>query len=369
MRVGIDVTPLLGPRTGIGQLVAALLPALRELPDGPDVVPYVLSRRGAHAAVDVDAVALPWPASIAVRVWAHVDRPRVDRRLGPVDVVHATNFAVPPVRRGARFVTVHDCWCVRHPESCRPDVVAASRVMGRALRRGAVAHVATRFMAGEVAELFGADVPAVVVPFGVPPVDVGGAHGALPPALGGRPYVLAMGAVEPRKNLDGLVRAFGLPGGPAASDPDLVLVLAGPDGAGRPAVDDALAGLPAGVGGRVLLLGEVDEATRRALLHGARALAYPSHHEGFGFPVLEAMTAGVPVVASTAGALPEVAGDAAVLVDPGDGDGLAAALVEVVHDDGERQRLVALGRARAAAFTWESCARGLLTAWRRVAGG
>ena len=365
MRVGIDVTPLLGPRTGIGQVVAALLDALPGVDDPPDLAPYVLSRR-AGTALPPGAVALPWPATLAVRTWARVDHPRVDRRLGGVDVLHATNFAVPPLRRGARFVTVHDCWCVRHPTSCRPDVVAASRVMGRALRRGAVAHVATHFMAEEVADLFGAGVRTVRVPFGVPALDPAPGP-ALPAAVAGRPFVLAIGAVDPRKNLDGAVRAFGLPGGPAALDADLLLVLAGPDGAGRPAVDEAVAALPPAVAARVVLLGPVDDPTRAALLRAARVLAYPSHHEGFGFPVLEAMTAGVPVVASTAGALPEVAGDAAVLVAPGDDDALAAALVRLLTDDAERARFVALGRERAAGHSWAACAAGLVAAWREAA--
>ena len=363
MRVAVDVTPLLGARTGIGQFVASLLAALPSVDGAPELAPFVLSARARGRTDELPAGTrvLPLPAAALVAAWRRADVPRGDRWLGPVDVAHGTNFVVPPMRRAATMVTVHDCWCVRHPETCRPDVVAAGAAMGRALRRGAWAHVGTDFMAGEVAELFGTTRVAKV-PFGVPDVDGPGHAPPVPAWLGEGRFVLALGAIDPRKNLYGLVRAFARVG---ASD--VRLVLAGPDGAGRAAVDAAVAGLPAEVARRVVVPGPVSDGDRRGLLAAASVLAYPSLHEGFGFPVLEAMAAGTPVVASCVGALPEVAGDAAVLVDPDDTDALAAALHRVLDDEALAADLVRRGLERATHFTWRATAEGLVDAWRTAA--
>jgi glycosyltransferase involved in cell wall biosynthesis len=119
----------------------------------------------------------------------------------------------------------------------------------------------------------------------------------------------------------------------------------------------------------VVRLGAVDDATRSALLHGASALAYPSSDEGFGFPMLEAMSVGVPVVATRVGGIPEVAGDAAVLVEPSDDPApLADALRRVVSDDALRAELVVAGRARSTIFSWDAHARGMAQLWRDAAG-
>ncbi len=170
------------------------------------------------------------------------------------------------------------------------------------------------------------------------------------------PYVLFLGGIEPRKNLEMLVRAF------ARTDARNVwLVIAGgpvrwfPQAADR--LEASIALLPEAVRDRIVVTGYVSERDKLALLSGATALAYPSLYEGFGFPVLEAFAAGVPVLTSNVSSLPEVAGDAAVLVDPGDVDAVASALTELIVDDDLRAVLSAAGVARAARFTWEATAR------------
>ena len=368
MRVAVDATPLLGAPTGVAQSLRGLLGALAASHPEVDVVPYVLSGRaaGRGAAVSVDgapAVALPLPAGLAIRAWGRLDRPRADRWLGGADVVHGSNFVVPPVRGRPRTATVHDCWCARHPERCAPEVVALTRAVQRAVAAGAWLHVTTEHGAAEVAEVYGAVERVAVVPFGVPGGATGRAVADLPAPLTGRRYVLALGALDPRKGLTGLVTAFATA---AAGDDEELLVLAGPDGPARPSIDAAVARLPPPVADRVHRLGTVDDPTRRALLAGATVLAYPSLDEGFGFPVLEAMAAGVPVVASDAGALPEVAGGAAALVPVADDDALAGALAGVLTDEGRRAALVRAGRARAATFSWERTAQGMTDLWRRA---
>jgi glycosyltransferase involved in cell wall biosynthesis len=242
-------------------------------------------------------------------------------------------------------------------------VRAASAAVQRAVGDGAWVHVSTEHVAEEVRQVHGATRIAVV-PFGVPPVaDVAPATGP--------PVILSVATLDPRKGLDGLVRAFAtLAGGAHAGVPaDLRLVLAGADGAGRGAVDDAVAALPAEVAGRVDLLGAVTDDQRAALLRGAAVLAYPSLDEGFGFPMLEAMAVGTPVVASRAGAVPEVAGAAAELVPVGDDDAFARGLARVLTDGARREALVETGRVRASSFTWARTADGLAQLWREAVAG
>src|SRR5258705_330556 len=169
------------------------------------------------------------------------------------------------------------------------------------------------------------------------------------------PYVLAIGTVVPRKGFDTLVRAV--------AEAGLRLVLAGADGSGTPAVDEAVTA----TGADVIRVPSPDDATTAALLRGARVLAYPSREEGFGLPPLEAMSVGVPVVTTRCG-VEEIVGDAALVVDVDGVHGLADALTAAHDDDSAHASLVEAGRARAASFTWERTARGPAELWRSAAG-
>jgi glycosyltransferase involved in cell wall biosynthesis len=373
LRVAVDVTPLVGVRTGIGQAVGAIVDALRAQQtsgslqgpgsgaDAPEVIPYALSRRArGHAGTLPEGTRFPaWPARMLLRAWERSDGPTVDRWLDDADLVHATNYLAPPSRHPV-VVSVWDCTFVRSPELVSPAVRKMEPVLRRALHRGAWVHTGSRFVASEIIEHFGADLAgpdrvAVVAP-GIPELHRDGEVEPEIRELGQTPFILALGTIEPRKNLDGLVRAFGLL---APQHPELHLVLAGPDGPGRRAVDLARAALPHLSASRIVITGPVSDAGRTALLESAAVLAYPSVYEGFGFPILEAMRSGVPVVASLAGSIPEVAGNAASLVEPLDPDALAAALARVLTDDDHRGELVARGRVRAAEFSWGETARGL----------
>jgi glycosyltransferase involved in cell wall biosynthesis len=311
---------------------------------------------------------VPLPAIVLLRAWTRADTPRIDRWLEPADVLHATNYLAPPSRLPT-LVTVYDCSFVRYPELCTPEVRAFEPALRRAVRRGVTIHTSSTFVAGEIEELFGPGLRdagrIVVVPLGVPHLE---GDAVLAPAvsarLDGASYVLAIGTLEPRKNLPRLVAAFGAV---AARQPDVRLVIAGKDGEDRPAVDAAVDALPSDIRRRVVLTGAVDAPTRRALLRDAAVVAYPSLYEGFGFPVLEAMASAVPVVAARAGAIPEVAGDAALLVEPTDVDALADAMERALIDEELSTQLVARGRARAREYSWSRTAAALDAVYRRLA--
>ncbi len=371
LRVAVDATPLLGNPTGVGAFCAGALRGLAARRD-LEVTAFAVSwrrRRGIDALVPdgVSVVGRPMPARPLHWAGGRGGVAPLQWFTGRADVVHGTNFVVPPTARAARVATVHDLTTVRFPELCDAPTLAYPGLIRRALERGAWVHTPSAFVAAEVVEALGAD-PERVRPVhsGVPPLPApdAGAPGRWLPT-GTTRYVLAVGTAEPRKDLPSLVRAFDQLAG---DRPDLALVLCGPPGWGRGALEAAVTA--SAFSRRMVRTGWVDEPTLSGLLHGACVLAYPSVYEGFGFPPLQAMAAGVPVVATRAGALPEVLGDAAVLVDVGDTGALAAALAELVDTAQRRTELAASGRARAARFTWNRCAEGLDSLYRdALAGG
>jgi len=360
VRLALDVGPLYGHRTGVGAAVAELSAALAS---HPEVLtrPYLLSFR---TRPDPPVRRLPIPAAAAHRLWARADWPRVDRWLAPAQVVHGTNYVVPPSRL-PRLVSVYDCWFLAHPGQASPPVRRAAAVLRRAVTQGAWVHASSAATAQRVGELLGTDRVEVVHlgPLPVPPVANHPSAATWTRSLDGRPFVLALGTIERRKNVPALVDAF------VRAAPQLdgvALVLAGAPGDDQPAVDRTLAALPAEVRDDVFTPGAVDDATKAWLLHHAAAIAYPSLDEGFGFPILEAQAAGRPVVATCAGSIPEIAGDGAELVPLGDPDALAGALVRVVDDDARSQELVAAGRTNLARFSWMTTATELAWLYRRL---
>jgi len=352
--VAFDVTPLRGARTGIGQFVACARPAIEALPGGPGLVPYVLSLRA--RTLDPGTRRLPYPATAAVHLWRWMPVPRGRRTLQDASVVHATNFVAPPTGLPT-VITVHDCSFVTRSHHARPLVRAFGDVVRRSIDRGAWVHTPSEHVADEVRTLFGTE-RVRALHHGPPPMPRL-PHGEVPlPGLEGRPYIIAVGTREPRKNLARLVLAFGAV---HARHPDLALVLIGKPSDDQPAIDAAIDALPRRTAEAVLLTDWVPGPHRSHAVHRARVLAYPSLDEGFGFPMLEAMQHGVPVVASNAGAIPEIARDAAALVDPTDIEALAEALSDVVSDEPWRAGLIASGRRRVRDFDWRRQAEGLAT--------
>lgn len=364
MRLALDGTPLLGFRSGIGEVVAGIAPELARRPD-VELVAYALTLRGrnelaASLPPGTRSATRPYPARLVRQAWLRSEIPGIERWTGPVDVVHGTNYVAPPTKAG-EVVSVYDLGFLRYPEFVAADALDYPELLRRAIRRGAWIHTTSDFVRDEVVAAFPVPAERVVRVYpGVPPVRGGEAANGHALARTTR-YVLAVGTIEPRKNYPVLVRAFDAL---AADDPDLRLVVAGTRGWGSDDFDAALTA--ARHRDRVHAPGYVSAGDRADLLAGASVLAFPSHYEGFGFPPLEAMAADIPVVATRAGAVPEVVGDAALLVDPDDADALSDALRTVLTDDATRRELVARGRTRHDGFSWARTVDGLLDVYRAV---
>ena len=287
---------------------------------------------------------LPLPRAALYDAWHVLGMPRVQPRVAPVDLVHAPSPAVPPRSRVPLVVTVHDAAPVTMPDAFTRRGRWFHRLgFAAAARRADLVIAVSAFSADEIAEHTAIRRERIrVVPNGVDLLratteDVARVRAAY--SLADRPYVFWAGTFQPRKNVGTLLEAFAR----ACASADLPhrLVLAGPEGW---LVDEAPAARR--LGDRVRLLGAVPRPDVLALFAGAELFAFPSRHEGFGIPVLEAMAQDTAVLCSDIPALREVAGPAARFVDPGDVDAWADALSVLLEDAEARADLVARGRIR-----------------------
>lgn len=371
LSVALDATALLDRPTGIGVYVGELAGGLARRAD-VDVTAFAVSARGRNrlgdvVPPDVRVRSRPVPARLARAVWLRSDRLTARWMAGPADVVHGPNYVVAPGGGAAEVVTVSDLSAVHFPEMCSPDVLQWPPLLLRALERGAWVHTISEWVAEEVREMHPRHAERILaVPLGMrrPGPPTAGSDAARGRRLaGGERYVLALGTVEPRKDLPGLVAAFDRL---ADHDGDLRLVLAGPDGMGADALTAARRA--ARHDRRIVRLGWVDDPDRLALLRGASVVAYASRYEGFGLVPLEALAAGTPVVATSVGAIPEVLGDAGLLVEPGDVESLSDGLGRLLTDPTLAADLVARGQDRIDSHPWERTVDGLVDLYRRAAG-
>jgi glycosyltransferase involved in cell wall biosynthesis len=364
-RVVVDGTPLLGQRTGIGRYTAALLDELAGLAagEGMSVGVAAFSLRGRRTLrtrlpAGVLPRGIPAPARLLRAAWQRLPVPPVELLVGPADVVHATNFVLPPAVRAAGVVTVHDLAFLDRPDELAPAERALPGLVRDAARRAAVVCTPTIAVARQVVQRLGVrDDRIVVTPLGVDPAW----FVAAPPSPEARrrldlpsDYLLFVGTAQPRKGLDVLLKAHAA----AADAPPLVLAGAAGWGPRAEAADQR----------RVLRTGYLPEVDLRRVVAGAAALVLPSRDEGFGLPLLEALACGIPVITSDAPALVEVAAGHADHVPVGDVEALASALSSIVATPAD-PTTAAARRAHAAGFTWRTCALSTLDAYRLAAFG
>jgi glycosyltransferase involved in cell wall biosynthesis len=365
----IDARPAVDrEKTGIGYYAWHLIRRLPEVDPATDYVAwYVHFKTATSRWRHFDDVRLPnfrergliYPSRLLQRT-ARYGFPRAEW-FGRFDVLFGTNFVPPPSRAERVVVTVHDLAFRLFPETAPQAVPWWREAVARTMRRARRVIVPSESTRSDLMDIYGVDADRVViVPLAVdhdrfrppPPDRIRAVRGRL--GIDG-PYVLALGRSR-RKNLPRLLEAFGeLP-----DDLRPALVVAGappwsPDDSDGGL--EALAALPAEARSKVRFIGYVPESQMVALLSGATALAFPSLYEGFGFPALEAMACGTPVLTSNVSSLPELVGDAAVLVDPNDAQAIADGLRSLLCDDDLHERLRTAGPARAAGFDWTSTAR------------
>lgn len=371
LKVAIDATPLLGPKTGVGEFTAGLIGALANI--DIDVQAFAVTWRNRnqlleHIPSGISVMNRPIPARPAHLMWGKLNFPPIELWTGKIDVVHGTNFVVPPSLAAARIMTVHDLTTLKYPQLCNESTKQFPSLIKKALSQGAWVHTPSKFIAEEVIDSLGASRERVVpIHSGIPVVGLGeNAHPkeginsqvlneALEKAGFGyakdKPYILALGTVEPRKDLPSLIKAFDQIAG---GYEDLFLFVVGQDGWGLQQYNDAFDQMYHKQ--KVVRLGFVSSQVRYELIRKAAVFAYPSLYEGFGFPPLEAMALGVSVVSTSAGALPEVLGDAAILVPPGDVDALGQSLSLCISDEALKQSLISKGLQRSRLFSWQKCA-------------
>ncbi len=363
MRIGFDVSAAQRRHGGISEYARRMLEAFIRL-DSPHEFAlfstHDLRSGTVESLPDLPAnftlYPLRFPGRILKHSWRYLGWPRATSVLPPVDVFFAPHFLVPPGPFPRLVVTIHDLLFETHPEWFSPDDVkrfssAARSAVGRADALVSDSDSTTQQLIEHL------KVPAnrvTTIPLGVNIYHTSSADWERAQRTLKLPndYLLMLGTIEDRKNVAGVLAAYHQLLDHRPLPP---LVLAGKVGQIDAAVLNQIHQPP--FDGRVMLTGQFDDKDRPALLSHAKALLFPSLGEGFGLPVLEGFAAGVPVLTSTVTSLPEVAGEAALLVNPTDATAIASGIKQLLDDNQLRTRLIHMGRERAAQFTWDRCAR------------
>jgi glycosyltransferase involved in cell wall biosynthesis len=361
MRILVDYRPALRERTGVGEYMHQLVRAYARAA-ADEVAVFTSSwkdRPAAGLAAELGARVIDRriPVRVLNYLWHRAEWPPVELVAGPCDVVHAPHPLLIPATRAAQVVTIHDLFFLADPSRTRAEIrrdypeLAASHA-----RRADAVVTSTEHGRRLTTEQLGVPADRVYVcRAGAPAWQSLGRAPNVP--RGG--VILFVGTLEPRKNVGVLLDAYARLREKQRSAPPLVIA-----GRATPEAAEWLRriALPP-LAGHVRHLGYVDEADRERLYASARVLVLPSLDEGFGLTALEAMSAGIPVVASNRGSLPEVVGDAGTLIEPSDVDGLTAALERVTGDDQFAAARAQAGLARAATFTWDAAAATLRRAY------
>ncbi len=374
VQIGIDYTSAMHQSAGIGRYTREMVKALAAhsansvefyyylfVADGKNFEPIL---PGANFAWCPTRLTERWLA----RLWYRLRLPLwVEAWTGPLDLFHAPDFILPPVKPGTRtVVTIHDLSFVREPDSVMPGMTAhLNQWVPRSVERADHVIAVSAATRQDLIELYQTPPEKISVLY----------HGVTPnfkpikePAalntvrqkygLGERPFILSVGTIQPRKNYRRLVQAF------AKIDPSFALVIVGSKGWDYEEIFAEVT--QRGLAERVHFPGFVVDADLPALYSAASLFVYPSLYEGFGLPALEAMACGTPVVVSNQSALPEVISEAGLLVDPRDVEAIATTMANVLADQNLHRQLSQAGLIQAARFTWDDVAMKLLRLYQMV---
>ena len=363
VRILLDYRPALRQRTGVGQyvheLAAAMQPGLRA---GESLVLFSSSwkdRLAPDALPGAGVVDARVPVRLLNLAWHRLERPRVERLAGPVDIAHSTHpLLMPAGRRAVKVVTVYDLDFLDHPGRTRAEIRRDYPALAaRHARRADLVVVISEHTARQVESRLGVRPDRIVL------CRPGAPSASAPIRTDGAGPIVFVGTIEPRKNLPTLFAAYEqlVARRPAAPR----LILAGGAVEQSPRILDDLR-TRTSIAPRVEYRGYISDAERQSLYASASMLVLPSFQEGFGMTAVEAMQAGVPVVASTGGALPEVVGSAGITIDPADAAGFAEAMERLLDNPAERQRRAEAGREQAKLFSWTASGARLLDAYREA---
>lgn len=368
MRVAWEVTPLSVPPTGIGRYILGSLSAVADARANWEIRAVALAE---HEGVDrIRASLADMPGNVALR--ASVRNPAwltrrlatdlgvrgLERFAGEVDAFIDSEWFRPRQRRGARLAIVYDLIPLLHPEWVSPRTRKAHlRSLRQARSRADCIITISEATRSDLIEHLGIAPDRIVIAYPGVGVEYQQAAPAPPPAVGGRPYAVAVGSTNARKNLLRMLEAFAEV---AVQFPDTDLVVVGAADADEEAIADAVGRL--GFADRVHRVGYVPDAELASIVAAARCLVFPSRYEGFGMPVIEAMAVGVPVAASAAPSLDDACGMAAARFDPLDSGAIAQAVADLLDGGSRVDELVAAGRAHAARFTWAAAGQSIAEA-------
>ncbi len=370
MRVVVDSQSAVTQRAGVGRYTKCLVEHLGPLapPDELSAFYFDFRQRGMPFAIpNASHKAIRWlPGRVVQAAWKTIGAPAFDQMAGPADVYHFPNFIRPPLRRGRSVVTIHDLAFLRHPETAESGNLAHLRAkMPQTVQMADAIIAVSEFTAREIGEHFRVPAEKIVAIHSAPYRQLAAADAAAIAACRrqfglDRPYVLTVGTLEPRKNLAFLVEVF-----EQLESFDGDLVIAGARGWKFEPILERMRNSPRAT--RVRYLEYVPDELLPALYSGAELFVLASLYEGFGFPPLEAMACGTPVVSAATGSLPEVLGDAAELMTGFDPAHWVETTAAILAEPSRRKQLVEKGLKQVQKYSWDDTARKTWALYRRLA--
>jgi len=382
MKICIDIQAAVAQRAGIGRYTRALVEHLPPFAGNDELSFFYFDfMRGGEPPEVANIKRNLWlPGRLAQFCWKKLGWPPYDRFAGAFDLYHFTNFIIPPLTRGKKVVSIHDASFLRHPEFAENRNLAFLKSqIGNTVQRADAIITISRFSADEISSFFpeARNKIHVIYPGVMEHMEQterksevrdqrseirwqrsevkGQQFGSM-----ARPYLLTVGTLEPRKNISFLIEVFENMRGF-----DGELVIAGRRGWKYAAILERIAS--SSRTNDIRLLEDLADEELAALYAGAELFIYPSFYEGFGFPPLESMRCGTPVISSAGGSLKEVLGKGAMVMEQYDAPQWAEAAMELVNNEGQRQMLIENGKLQAEKYTWTEAAKQTMALYRSLA--